>query len=422
MVMDEKVQKYIEAVCREVRNRSVHQLIREDVLGHLEEAYQEEVDLGATHSKAVDLAIERTGDPVKLGQLFHKIHRPQVDWLAILGIVLVGAVGVIVTVGAVPSVSVATPEQDVLRTVIGLVLGMLVGAGLFFVHPGHLRRLGPYVLVGTLLLMLVTDLMGRPINGEKQLFGVHIFELCPYLLALGFADIFRRPRWLRDWRILLLAALIALADLMFVHGHSNSNLILANISIFTIALSSKLPRWKVSVGAGTFLAAMTAYVLRNRWLVERFTGAFHAQDHAYTSGFYNYQTQLFVNHAGWFGHGLGHGSFILSFEHSTLAFAQLINMFGWCGGLLFAAVVLCIFARLFHRSQRVQNEFAQTIAFALLTLLAFQFIYPFCMGLGTFPIIGLSTPLIGGGLWTSVVALGSFGMVLGVLKRPSLQA
>jgi cell division protein FtsW (lipid II flippase) len=113
-------------------------------------------------------------------------------------------------------------------------------------------------------------------------------------------------------------------------------------------------------------------------------------------GFYTYQTQMLVRHAGWFGHGFGHSHFILYYAHGIFAFAELISMFGWATGIVFAAGILWLFARVLRLSKNIKYSYGNILLRGLFSLLA-QLIYPMLMGLGTSLVLGINMPIIGGG-------------------------
>lgn len=64
--------------------------------------------------------------------------------------------------------------------------------------------------------------------------------------------------------------------------------------------------------------------------------------------------------------------------------------------------------------------YAMALVSGLVTMLTIQFVYPMLMGLGTFPIVGLSMPLVGGTITSSVLALGALGCTLGVFRHGQL--
>lgn len=420
MYTDPKLQAYIETVCQQVRNRDAHALVKEDIFTHFEDAYQEELSTAANPEQATEQALARIGDPIQLGRTFHKVHRQQIDWVVISLIITFGILGAVVNMDAVANTPNGNAIQGLLRTFEGLGIGLGVGVAFLYIPTHQLQRFAPYILIGTMMLMVVTDIIGAPQNGQKMLFGIDFYQLCPYLFAIGFSDLFQRTRWLRGWRMWMLVGGISFAGLMFAKGHSSSNFALTVLMLFVVALYSKIPRWKLATGVATLFAISVMYLLRHPLIQARFTGAFQAKKHAQTTGFFNYQTQQLVDHAGWFGHGVGNQHFLIYYEHGTLAFAELISSFGWSGGLIFAIAVIWVLARLYKKIQRIKLNSTRVLILALLAVLSVELIYPMLMGLGTFPIFGVNMPLIGGGFTSSILAFGAFGISLGALKRPGI--
>lgn len=302
----EKLKNYIEIVCRQVKNRHAHTLIREDIYAHFEEAYLDELDQETSEGEAVDIVLKRLGDPVELGRTFQHIHRSRIDWLIVGLAIALAVLGVLMATNTSTSITHVYVMFGYVRVVIGLGLGLLVGVVLFYVPTHYIKPLAPYILIGTIALMAATDIIGAPRNGQKMLFGINFFQICPYLLTFGAACIFSQPKWLRGWRLCTTIVGILFVGLLFHTGESNSNLALTVAMIFVVAIVSKVPVRVFWLGASVAFASMFLYVLHYPWIKNRFIGAFDAQGHAETVGFYNYQTQQLIHRAGWFGHGLSH--------------------------------------------------------------------------------------------------------------------
>lgn len=83
-------------------------------------------------------------------------------------------------------------------------------------------------------------------------------------------------------------------------------------------------------------------------------------------------------------------------------------------------MITWLLAHLYHKIQRVNLTYSKAFVCGLVAILSIQFVYPMLMGLGTFPIVGLSMPLVGGTMTSSVLALGALGCTLGVLRYGKL--
>lgn len=417
-----RLETYIETVCAQVKNREAHKLIREDINGHFTDALEDELERGWNEEEAVLRAIERLGQPEELGRSFHLIHQRRVDWPAIMCLAMLSFLGILVTIGNMRDMPFGQQDTMPWNTIAGVALGLGLGAAVFFANPRHIQKMWPLLLFGTAVLMLVTLVVGsssRPFWGPKSLDGFDVFTMSPYLLALGLAGALSCERWKSHWRAWLLVFTVALMQILFALDGSPV-LIVADIMLFVALVSHREVLWRFAVVAVPALVLgvrMTLIRLPLRYVVERFTIAFHAGTAPESIGYENYQTQLLVQNAGWFGHGMGGHPFLLAGSHGVFAFAELINLFGWSAGAVLAGVVIWLIARLWKRGMTLSQPFAYQSFLCLMTLLSFQLIYPMMIGLGVFPIIGVKMPFVSGGPLPTILALSSFGWLLNLLKR-----
>ena len=86
-----KMNEYLSQVTDQIRCQKVHKAVRAELKAHLEdqaEAYESE---GMSADEAMEKAVLEMGDPVETGVSLDRVHRPHMEWSALL---LVGVIGI----------------------------------------------------------------------------------------------------------------------------------------------------------------------------------------------------------------------------------------------------------------------------------------------------------------------------------------
>lgn len=77
--------QFVKEILQEVKFRYDHSDIREELLEHMEELYEELREEGMDASVAEIMAVEYMGDAKEIGQALHKEHNPLLGWAWLIG-------------------------------------------------------------------------------------------------------------------------------------------------------------------------------------------------------------------------------------------------------------------------------------------------------------------------------------------------
>lgn len=89
------IQDFLQAICNQIRFKSIHKSVINELCDHIEEQKCEYIKQGMKEETATVKALEQMGDPVLVGKQLDKAHQPKTEWsiLALAGIlVLIGGV------------------------------------------------------------------------------------------------------------------------------------------------------------------------------------------------------------------------------------------------------------------------------------------------------------------------------------------
>ena len=95
--------KYVSEVLREVKFKYDHNGIRQELIEHMEELYEDLQAEGMDAPVAEIMAVEYMGDPQEIGKALHAEHSPLLGWLWMIGRELVAAFLILTVVSLLPT-------------------------------------------------------------------------------------------------------------------------------------------------------------------------------------------------------------------------------------------------------------------------------------------------------------------------------
>lgn len=95
--------KYVSEVLREVKFKYDHNGIRQELIEHMEELYEDLQAEGMDAPVAEVMAVEYMGDPQEIGKALHAEHSPLLGWLWMIGRELAAAFLILTVVSLLPT-------------------------------------------------------------------------------------------------------------------------------------------------------------------------------------------------------------------------------------------------------------------------------------------------------------------------------
>ena len=96
-----KTDEYLELVTEQIRSRIARDPIREELYVHMLDQKEAYMDEGMSEEEAERETIQGMGNPVKIGEEFDRIHRPQMPWRMICLIILISLVGYLLQIAVI---------------------------------------------------------------------------------------------------------------------------------------------------------------------------------------------------------------------------------------------------------------------------------------------------------------------------------
>ena len=410
--------EFLNEVCAQVRAKSVHSAIREELSSHIDEIKDEEIQAGLPPEEAERKALLYMGSPEDIGLQLDKKHRPMIEWTLLLITVAIAAMGVLVAF--------VVGEFD--RKAAFTLLGLAVMTGVMFFNYTWLKKhpVAVYLVFCGLLLLLAFIQYRSYIRTSMLHIGyfaisspvAQLGQLAPILLA----GIIASDERLSVAKLAIIAAISALPIVVVGKSGYAILLTLAYIIIFSV-LAAKGDR------NGRFLLAVPAaavvleaiMIATHQYMLDRITVFLSGgQSDPLAAGYLNVQLINVVKNANLFGAANSSFDFLRMGGSSEFLLVGILGRFGWIPTIAIILLVAALIWRIFSAAGRIRNRYGFVLSLSGCSILTVKFIYYILMNFGFLPIIGIALPIIGGGGTDCIITMAILGLILSVYRRNNL--
>jgi cell division protein FtsW len=363
---------------------------------------------------------------------------------------LVGAVVVLLSLGLVMVASASLhiaaetygqPWFYTIRQVIFIALGLLAGLICFKVPVSVWERLGPLLLLGGLVMLLLVLIpgIGRTVNGATRwinlgVFNLQVSELMKLFVIVYLAGYLVRhgdevrtsfKGFLKPMVVLSLVALLLLMEPDF----GSAAVIMA--TALAMLLIGGVRLWQFGLLVLLVAGAMAVLAITSPYRMERLTTFLNPWADPFNSGFQLTQALIAIGRGEIWGVGLGSGVqklFYLPEAHTDFLFSVLAEEFGLVGSLLVISLFVIFVLRSFAIGRTAEQkgaQFAAYLAYGLGLWLGLQAFINIGVNMGVLPTKGLTLPLMSYGGSSIVVCCMAVALLLRVdfeVRRGSIQA
>lgn len=172
------MEEFIKTLTEQIRCARARDGVARELSDHIldqAEAYEQS---GMEHDKAVTKAVREMGDPVEIGVLMDRIHRPQVNWKMLLSTLVLSIMGIVCMI---PAYGV---EHGGFRQGLFMLAGFAVIAVVYFVDYSIIGKVSVAVYpVMTILLFIGWNYMPT-INGRVPVMSQLVYLYIPVLAGI----------------------------------------------------------------------------------------------------------------------------------------------------------------------------------------------------------------------------------------------
>ena len=348
------------------------------------------------------------------------LHRWHIDWVLLLGLLLLMGLGIIVLYSA-SGHDLAFVHRQLVRLGVGLLVMLLVAQ--INVHWLRLSSRSLYI-IGVIMLTLVL-LFGDVGKGAQRWLDLGLIRFqpseimklaMPMMIAVYFADR-RLPPTLSE--IIMAAILVAIPMGLIIKQPDLGTALLVGaagiVGIFFAGIS-----WRILIGiaAGISAAGPLIWHFMHDYQRRRVLTFLNPESDPLGAGYHIIQSKIAIGSGGLYGRGWLHGSQAqLQFlpERTTdFIFSVYGEEFGFLGVLVLFSIYLFIIIRGFMIAYHAQDTYARLLAASLTMTFFVYFFVNAGMVSGLLPVVGVPLPLVSYGGTSMVTLMAGFGMLMAI--------
>jgi cell division protein FtsW (lipid II flippase) len=426
------IQEFLQTACNQIRYKSIHKSIVNELTDHIEEQKIHYIKLGFSEEEATAKAIEQMGDPVLVGKELDKAHRPKTEWS------ILSLVAVLVLIGGALQFLISGVSTDgqssFLRFLFYAPIGIAVFTFTYFFDYTLIARYSKqlfFILFGTAIVYFY---FSQPYCGAYP----HI-----YYFALLFIPIFAGVIYSykgKDYFGIIkcglyygsaaFLCLIAPRVSAFVI-HSVSCLILLTLAIIKgYFIGNK----KISL-AIVYIPTTIIFILFTIFLFfqspirrNRIATMLNPKIDPDGQGFHVLMVKRIIQSSQTFGKAVFEGEFenmpihqMLPGWNTDFSLTYIIGRLGIAAGLIIIAIVSVFIVRMFISVTKQKNSFGYLLSFSACIALTSQFVLYVISNLGIFTIFpSLTLPFISFGGMGFIANMVLIGLVLSVYRRTNI--
>ncbi|MEX1052664.1 MAG: FtsW/RodA/SpoVE family cell cycle protein [Patescibacteria group bacterium] len=276
-----------------------------------------------------------------------------------------------------------------------------------------------------IFLLISVFVIGEEIRGSKRWIDLYFFNFQPSEIFKVFFIVFiakfisLREEDMDRRRVFALALLYLFIPFFLVFKQPDLGNALSYVVIFfSIVLFSKIPKkYIVTLVLIAVLALPLSWNVLREYQKQRVVSFFIPNDDFQGTNYNMLQSKISAGSGKFSGRGLGYGTqsklFFLPESHTDFAYSSLSEQFGFIGALsviiLYFLICLKIIKLIIKNYTKIDREERYYLYYSVgfLSYFCFQIFVNIAMNLGSFPIAGVSLPILSyGGSSIATYALG----------------
>lgn len=351
-----------------------------------------------------------------------------IDWWLLVLLLIVTALGLVVLYSAS-----GHSMSQVISQAERIALGLVIMAFIAQAPPELYRAVAPWLFGVTVLLLLLTLILGEHAKGAQRWLDLGIIRFQPsefMKLAMPMTvAAFLHGRRLPPQPLTIVAtlALISLPTvLVAVQPDLGTALLIVTAGVFALFFAGLQWRWILGAIATVGAVAPILWERLHDYQRNRVLTFLDPESDPLGAGYHITQSKIAIGSGGLFGKGWLNGTQakldFLPESHTDFIFAVYSEELGLLGILLLLTLYLAIVGRGLWIALRAQDTFQRLLAASLaMTFFVYVFIN-MGMVIGLMPVVGVPLPLVSYGGTHVVSLLAGFGMLMSVQTHRKLLA
>ena len=421
-IENNKINEYLNNVCKLIKNKKVHNEIKEELLDHINDIIEDYLEIGMSLDVATDKALIQIGDAKVIGHDLNKAHKSNSDWILLIITTCLISLGFLTTAFLqLNNFNDSYYINYISKILVALGISIILSLCILKLDYRNLKKYSITLYIISISLILLTLIFSPSVNGARNwliLGGISINTLAitPILLIISIAGIFDNYNWTNKISLFRGLILVFIPVILFMSTSSLSTVLIYLIATFTIMhISGFKLKYLISI-SGTLSSILLLFIFNAEYRIRRFFIFLNSfQDIDNTGLIYN-QLNTLRSSAGLLGADSPINSSVLPDANMEFALTSIIYSFGWIVGIIVIALVLSFIIKIAFISSNTKNTYGKLLVSGLCSLFAIQFILNILANFSISPILGINMPFISYGGSQLVINMLSISIINNVYK------
>ncbi len=355
----------------------------------------------------------------------------RVDWLLLIGVVLITLFGLIMIYSSSciwSQYRFNNPYKFVISQGIFLIISYMIMVILINVdYKEYLKKAN--IIFGVCFLLLILVLIpgiGSVRNGSRSWFGIGGFGIQPSEFTKLGMIIFTSKYLSNNEKIMkeingilpILIILFLIFGLIMLQPDFGTGVVIVMSIIGMLFVSGVNMSFFVKIGL-LGLLGIVILVIMAPYRLERIVSFLNPWSDPLGSGFQIIQSLYAIGPGGLLGMGFGNSiqkHFYLPEPQTDFIFSIISEEFGFLGVIIVSSLFLLIIYRGFKISKECEDRFGKYLAFGITFALAFQTILNLMVVVGLIPVTGVTLPFLSYGGSSLLITMISISILLNISK------
>lgn len=424
-VFDKHTKKFLQTTCKQIKYKSIHKSIADELLNHIQDQKNEYLKQGMDEERAAVKAVEQMGDPILVGQQLDKAHRPRTEWS-----VLLLAAFLVVLGGAVQFVfSIISGNYDNMfaRFLLYAPIGIAAFAVTYFFDYTLIGRYSKAAFGILYFLTIIGFFVFNRTNGAHLHVYYSILLFIPVFAAIiygyrnrGYLGIIASGLFFTGAAFICLIAPRLTGLFLFT---------VCCIIILTVAIikgyfgvNKKVSLLIVYVPVFITLTGLAAYMIFSPHIGNRLSIMINPQLDPQGAGYQHLLARKLLSSSKLFGEAVIESNTLnqlIPGWSTDFSLTYIISRFGYVAGLVIVIMTALLIVRMFISVLKQKNACGFLVSFAACTAIAGQFVLYVLSNAGVIVLSG-TLPLISFGGMGFITNMILIGLVLSVYRRTDI--
>ncbi|WP_420849959.1 FtsW/RodA/SpoVE family cell cycle protein [Psychrobacillus vulpis] len=418
-------QSYLREVSDQIKSKEAKDYVSVELDYHIKQAKKEWINKGLNEADAEEKAVGQMGNPITLGQQLNKLHRPKVDWLTVILLLITLGLSFLPMLSLNNNFSDDSMNMRYYSThkAIFVLLGGTVAFGMMLMDYRKLEKFGwLFYTIGIIILLILSFFPTHFVNGISVIkvgpLTIESLMVIPFFF-LAWASFFNDIR-LKIWH---LSILFFVPFYLIFTIPSISTAYIYGVMVFVMLCWSKFSRKTILKTLGISISSFLIVCIIFWQTVapyqkHRLEVFFNPEQYPDSGGYMILLLKELLSKADWFGNSMTN-EFIPE-GHTNFVLVSLTSYFGWSFAIALVLILSLFVARIVVITRNIHHAYGKLLLIGSIALYTVQLVTNIAMTLGFFPLTSMSLPFISYGLMPTLFNAFLIGVVLSVYRRKDL--